>query len=1047
MNKNELCNYLSLKTQKDPEFVHRVVSELLDVIKQAVISGDKVTIQQFGSFEIKKRSARIIRTFNGQKVSIRAYKTPIFKPSTSFKRDVKQSDKSTFFLKLLNTYKRIYSRLMYLYRRGKIIGTYDFKEQEYNVMVDLLGCALCENNISLFGDKFAFSTLLEICKKWKNEDNISLNNGLYVHLSQILNQNYDNKFRRAITDLIDRCTHSGMVTGELNSQKHYYSTLMMHALAPKASIYSLFELCFNIYKADLGFNFDKNENGWIIPKITEVLQQEFSKTGDTENKPVQIGSSQYSIQIGLRCLVLNAKMHKEFELLLHRIFSAIDTLFHNDEYTPNKRNRIDNLIYEWWQEKNAASEFHSPFSPRRGNVEKMSKLSAKYVLNRKRNCALLYIPSTFTDSIEDVVIVSIFVNGGIRIIKTPKTRKGELFVETSEVAIELNSLLEGCDSSDIDVRVTEVINGKLIFDSSNTLKRHFILFDEINETKSSVNPSTNYILYSRNPDTLTNFEDKIHTVGENLYSIYPQIGDILNSGTQKVFFIRRTDDSARGNDIALIGDNNDIVWKSSPEKTLYGVFSPSIKLLIPNSFNINSLEIRCENFRQNLSRMNFEELGDGSKIYDLSQINVVTTDRPISIDIYSYQKQKTILSKNVYLLDFLTINFNKQIYYGDKPIKANIAISGQQNTYKWENDTDHIAIPYKAGEFLVTIPNLKWRTNNREWHYSELSRVQWFKDFLRNGELLEIQSPGNKIELYFITDGNERCEVKKNTQNTYPIGHVIYAKENKRNISVFASIQLNDNSKVDYPLFHISTTEYFIDAPVIESDGMFFWKIENSFVGSSDNKFKLFVRQNNEVIDELPLPSENKELDELRPLFDHPGDYLLSVKVHNAKSIFGGTKELWQKVFTIDHPETIHLKGKKLQLIGVVLFGETTYVNFEAQYEILNLKFDETRSDETTKVFTGLLYKDGHEINYMFDEDGIKDEINPIIIEFCDKSSAYIFPKSEEAFYYDKWEKSISNRPGNKTIKYDDNLKRNVYFEDNNHYHLIKYFKFIKKNV
>lgn len=1047
MNKNELCEIISQKTKKTTKQVQTVVSELLDLIQQSVILGEKVTLQGFGTVTSKKRPARIMRSFTGDTIRVQSTQIPVFRFSPSLKTAIKERNISLDSLKIIDICTKIRGKIPKIIQRGKIIGEYEFSEQEFKVMVDLLSLAVEMDNITLFGDKFAFSTLIEICKQWKIEDKDS-QSGLWYHLSRKLNQNNDNKFRSTVTGLIDKITKSNAATEAFNTPKKYYATLMMHALAPKSSVYSLFDLCFNVFKKDLGFNFDKEENGWIIRKIARELREVFSMTRGDENKSVRIGSSQYFIQIGLRCLALHDGMNKEFEHLLYTIFTTINQLFHNDYNIPNKRSRIDNLLREWWQERLFGSEIYPSAISHRNNVERQSKVYAKYILNRKRNRVMLYVPPILLDSIEDNVVITTYVEGIESLSKTPFTRKGEMFVETTEAESDLNVLLGSSHSANIDIRVVIKINGKQIYDSSNKLKRDFILFDEINETKASVNPSSNYTLYSRDIDSLGDLDNIVHTIGENLYNIYPRIGDILSIGNRKVFFVERAGGTSHGTyDILLVGNKQNIVWHSS-FGALYKVFTPKINLIVPGTYNVHSLEIRCEEYRQNLSRLEYETLDDGTKIFDLCELGIVTNGKPTMIEIYSHQKKKMILKESVYLLKSLAVKFDERLYYGDMPMKATVTVFGKESTYNWDNICNQVLIPFMAGQFRIPVPLLQWRINDREWNCREMKNIRWFKELLRDGDFLEIQASAAKTELFFTTIDEERHAIEKNKQNLFFLGRAIYAREKEEKISVYASAQFYDNSIVDCLLFHLSTKEHFVEVPILEANGSYFWNIENSFVGSSESKFKLIVKRDEKELIALPLPPTNKVLDELLPYFDRPGNYGLSVLVSNGKSIFGGFKEpLWQKNMTIDHPETIRLKGKKLLLSGAILQGEGIAVSFVPHYEIRYLKFDDTKSDEMAQIFTGLLFKDGNEVEYMYDEDGNKEEINPVIIEFRDKSSAYINPKSEEAFYYNKWERGIANRTDNKKTKYDSTLNKSVYFEDNSHYHNIDYFNFIEKNV
>lgn len=1050
MNKNELCETISRSTKKTTTQVQTVVSVFMDLIQQSVISGKKVTLQGFGTFSTKKRSARTGRTFDGVEINIPAAEVPIFRPSNGLKAEVRNRDLSAYFLKFWDSYKKITGKLTRIYRKGKIIGEYDFSDEEFLVMIALLNVAIKEKDITLFGDRFAFSTLLEISKRWKNDENNKNGRTAFMPFVTTILTGQTHKHQyiyRIVTEFVNQMIRKGIVSEASYSQKKYYATLMMHALAPRDSIYSLFNLCYNVFKEDLGFKYDTKNNGWIVEMVAEELRKSFSKVGGDENKAVQIGSNIYFIQIGLKSFALHDDMHKEFEQILHKVFSTINQLFYNDSFMPNKRSRIEKLLLNWWNETISGSKVLSSSESSCNTVVGQSKVYAKYILSRKRNGVQLYIPPILLDSIEDQIVITTYVDGAALLPIEMHTRKGEMFVETTEMMSDLNGLLVNSSKSQIDLRVVVKLNGKQIYDSIDKLKREFILFDDSNEIKTPVALSSNYTLYSRDIDSFGEYADKIHTIGNNLYNIYPNVGDILSSGLQKVFFIDKTNDTARGvNNIILIGNKNDAVWRS-PSGESFKVFSSNINLLVSKTFNPHSLEIRCDGNRQNLSRVGFEVLNDGSKIYNLLKTGIVINGKPSQIEVYSYEKQKALLVESVYVLQGLKIQYNKQLYYGDMFVKTIVSCGDQDNTIEWINISKEMTMPYAEGILSFFVPRLEWRINNGEWNCRELKNISWFKDVIRDGDYLEVQAPNRITEIYLKTSDGKKHSVRMSDQNLYPIGRDIYAREKEKCISVYASVQLNSDSKLDFPLFHLATTEYFKEDPVSEIKGSYFWRIENQFVGSAGSSFKLVVKKNGNTLKAINLPLVDKVLDELTSCFQDFGDYLLTVEKRDGKSIFGGFQVIWQKKVTVDHPETIRFKGKKLHLSEARLSGMATFVRLGPQYDVRHLKFDESLSDDLTKKYTGQLFEDGKEVLWMFDEHWNKEEINPVIIEFRNNTSAFITPKSEEAFYYNKWEKRIANRPDDKKTKYDNKLRKSIYFEDNSHYHFIEFFKFVEEDV
>lgn len=89
MNKTELVAAVAEKagiTKKDAE---SAVSAVFESIESALVSGDKVQLIGFGTFEVKERAAREGRNpSTGETITIAASKVPSFKAGAGLKKAV-----------------------------------------------------------------------------------------------------------------------------------------------------------------------------------------------------------------------------------------------------------------------------------------------------------------------------------------------------------------------------------------------------------------------------------------------------------------------------------------------------------------------------------------------------------------------------------------------------------------------------------------------------------------------------------------------------------------------------------------------------------------------------------------------------------------------------------------------------------------------------------------------------------------------------------------------------------------------------------------------
>ena len=92
MNKEGLVSALSKKTGLPKISSEHVLNVLSEIITDALVSGDKVQLVGFGTFEVKSRAARTGRNPKANlPVRIPARKAPVFKPGVTLKSAVENS--------------------------------------------------------------------------------------------------------------------------------------------------------------------------------------------------------------------------------------------------------------------------------------------------------------------------------------------------------------------------------------------------------------------------------------------------------------------------------------------------------------------------------------------------------------------------------------------------------------------------------------------------------------------------------------------------------------------------------------------------------------------------------------------------------------------------------------------------------------------------------------------------------------------------------------------------------------------------------------------
>lgn len=89
MNKSELVAKIAADTDLKKGDVEKVVDSLLAAIKDVMVSGDKLQLVGFGTFEAKDRAEKEgVNPATGEKITIPACKVPSFKPGKALKDEI-----------------------------------------------------------------------------------------------------------------------------------------------------------------------------------------------------------------------------------------------------------------------------------------------------------------------------------------------------------------------------------------------------------------------------------------------------------------------------------------------------------------------------------------------------------------------------------------------------------------------------------------------------------------------------------------------------------------------------------------------------------------------------------------------------------------------------------------------------------------------------------------------------------------------------------------------------------------------------------------------
>lgn len=90
MNKSDLISAIAEKAGISKKDAEKAIGAFVSTVEGALVSGDKVSLVGFGSFEVRERAAREgVNPLTKEKIQIAASKVPVFKAGKALKDALK----------------------------------------------------------------------------------------------------------------------------------------------------------------------------------------------------------------------------------------------------------------------------------------------------------------------------------------------------------------------------------------------------------------------------------------------------------------------------------------------------------------------------------------------------------------------------------------------------------------------------------------------------------------------------------------------------------------------------------------------------------------------------------------------------------------------------------------------------------------------------------------------------------------------------------------------------------------------------------------------
>lgn len=855
--------------------------------------------------------------------------------------------------------------------KEEFVGNYVFSDDELSEIYDFTGKLLRNydcgwgNSVSQINDPLVFVAMVNAVKTWKSDED-TFWDCIY---KKLIGTAGSQKIYLYLTSVIERLGKAGRIMYLSGCTKRYYATILAHAFAPLNSTESFLELCWNLYSEDMSFTYNKSDEIFLL--VAEELKHTFLNEKSLEDD-FRLGSGVYSLRAGIKRMAIDApeKMVQHIETtisLLDRAFGG-EILDNNPYY--------NSIVRCWWAGKEKSFGIEKPKRIIRDRaITDYSTIRPKYTFNGKQ--AVLTIPSIRLKNNFYVPPILYIYNGEELVDRREMDTFGTgLTMATKELSIYADNLIS--ENGAIDCSIEIIHCNELIYSSKKALYRDYLLFKDSREIIQEECFPGNYTLFAPRFERFSSYPQSIKRKhGEpNLFVFSALEGEMLQNEKRTVFFVS----DKQNRSIRFISDkkNNAKFIRDGEE---FIVIDGDLKVVVNADLDVSKYGIRYEESDFRLKDFTCIS-SEGIKSYLITEL--LNVCEPQKITVFSYTDNRIEASFNVVKFNTIRITYDKTLYF-DKESTGSVRFLTEKydKTVSFDINQGDIVIPFDDGDIVLTPPILQWKIDDGK-SSMQFGENLWYKS-LSNSSLLYFDIPPELGYQVFI--GNTDCLVEGSELNSYKLGEQVYSMHQKIDeLTVFVRIE---NNRIIYPILNICLKERFKYIPFEIVGKEFVWDSRKAFVGDENARFSVsFITEGSSAygfeIEHQYMKFPLKELE--------IGCYEITVSLIKNVAFKKELIKLCEQSVVFGDINIIRFKGKCLKIGKVMLTGAANYEQIRTFYVDHLWYIGEI---EGNHYYTGSVYiinRDGRKVylNYMDNDSGVQEKINPIRLELRSETSCFI---------------------------------------------------------
>ncbi len=870
------------------------------------------------------------------------------------------------------------------------VGNYIFTEEEQAEMLEELSrsfsyvCNTWGESLSPLQYNLTFVTLVNLTKQWHANEDTWLD-FLYKKLlgKQSLEDEPTGKAYRLIKDVYDSLTKKNKVFYFDSFTKKYYAAITSHAMAPKSSFFSFFDMCWGIYCEDLNQDYVINDSAFTL--VAQSLKNKLGGKID-EDEDLKIGSKAYALRASIKGLIMDRP--EIFISLLDDTICSIHSLFNSEPI--KKDTYLHSIIVEWWleKEKKFGTSKGNSKSRREKIITDYSQIRAKYII--EDSVVKLYIPAfRLLSEFEYEPYIEIKSNGNLVFSQEITTTGSGILMGTKPLEVDLNDLaLSNLD----DIKVIITHSGKVIYDSKATLNRDFILLSDKKEIVAQDCLPDNYYLYVNSFSNLIRYPDDIQRISPKTFSLNALDGEVLQSKNRTVFFI--TEQTNR--ELYLFArEMGDILFRQNGED--FKIIDGDLYVDIISSMDAKEYGVRYNEASFRLIDFSGENLDERVR-YNISKL--LDVGEPQRICVFRYSDNSIISAINLVKFNNIHIEFDRPYYYGKDVIgNARFKTEKYDVSVNFNASDEEIFIPIENGEVFIKPPTIRWKIDDGLWRFSPLETPVWHKKH-NNSSILKVNVPKNLT--YSLGLGNHFLTSEEKTSE-YNLGRLLYSlkeTDSQDELPLFLKIE-NELLLLET----IAIKEKFIDDPItVNSEGKKITWNPEYFIGDDSSQFEIRFYRNDKFLAKVSCDNSQKKIYSVSSFND---DYYEVELIYLPKGFVKKEISYLRKKCVFGDEKIIRFRNKMLTLKQVMILGASKEETIRPLH-INNLKY--LGQIDERDIYSGELFFINHNtgmrtpVKSMKDDKGQYIQINPLRIELRTNNTCYIgygLIEDDEDFEYD----------------------------------------------